>query len=301
MGIRQENIFAGISAAGTSGAELVWFGSQGGYTAPTDAVTALDSATANEVQTLTISGTPTGGTFQLSFNGQTTSAIAYNATNSTVQTAFVALSTVGSGNVTVTGGPGPGTPYVFTFGAALGNQNVPMITASAAGLTGGTSPSIAVVETTAGKSGLLSAGLITEDGVTEDTKESSKEVRAYGVAVAVRKIVTSSDITVKTAFLETNKVTAAVRARMPVGSIIPVNGAFTITEGVFRVARYGMVVHAVDGLSAVRTHYPNVEVTDRDSKQIKNGEVVARGVTLTAYPDANGIASYEYNLINGLT
>jgi hypothetical protein len=46
------------------------------------------------------------GTFTLSYAGQTTSAIAYNASTSTVQTALQALSTIGAGNVTVTGNPG---------------------------------------------------------------------------------------------------------------------------------------------------------------------------------------------------
>jgi hypothetical protein len=301
MAINANNILAGISAAGTSGAELVWFGQVGGYTAPTNATTALDTATASDVQTITVTGTPAGGTFTLTLNSATTSAIAYNAAASAVQTALEALSTVGTGNVVVTGGPGPGTAWIATFGGALSSQNVTLMTASGALLTGGSSPTVSVAHTTPGKTGLLSAGLITEDGASEDVKESSKDVRAFGLTTSVRKIVTSSDVTVKTAFLETNKVTAAVRSRLPLNSIVVTGGAFTTTEGGFRSIRYGMVTHAVDGLSAIRSHYPNVEVTDRDGIQIKNGEVVLRGVTLTAYPDSSGIAVYTYNLVNGLT
>lgn len=298
MAINADYILAGISAAGTSGAELVWFGQHGGYTAPTNATTALDTVTANEVQTVTISGSPTGGTFTLSFGGVATSALQYNAATSVVQAALEGLSTIGSGNVAVTGTAG--TSYVCTFAAALGNQNLAMIAASSS-LTGGTNAAIAVAETTQGKSGLLSAGLISEDGVSEDVKENSKEVRAFGLQTAVRKIVTSSDVTVKTAFLETNKVTAAVRARLPLNSVTVSGGAFTITEGIFRSIRYGMVAHSADGLNAIRKHYPNVEVTDRDGVQIKNGEVVMHGVTLTAYPDSSGISVYTYYLVNGLS
>jgi hypothetical protein len=103
-----------------------------------------------EVQTLSFTGTPTGGTFTLTFRGQTTAPIAYNAVNTAVDTAFEALSTVGAGNVAVTGGPGPGTPYVFTFGGTLATQAIRPITVNTAGLTGGTSPAGAVVETTPG-------------------------------------------------------------------------------------------------------------------------------------------------------
>ena len=103
----------------------------------------------SEVQTVTITGTPTGGTFRLTFDGQQTATIAYNAAAAAVQTALQALSTVGAGNALVTGGPGPGTPYVVTFAGALANQNVAQMTASSA-LTGGTTPAVGVATTTPG-------------------------------------------------------------------------------------------------------------------------------------------------------
>jgi hypothetical protein len=104
---------------------------------------------ANEAQTVTITGTPTGGTFTLTWNGQTTAAIAYNATAAAVQSALLALSNMPESGVTVTGGPGPGTAYTVTFVDAV---NVAAMTASAAGLTGGTSPAVNVATATAGGS-----------------------------------------------------------------------------------------------------------------------------------------------------
>lgn len=106
----------------------------------------------NEVQTVTITGTPAGGTFTLTFRAATTTGIAYNATADAVETALEALSTIGDGDVRVTGGPGPGTPYVVTFVNDLGHQNVPAMTASGASLTGGTTPAVAVAQTTPGSS-----------------------------------------------------------------------------------------------------------------------------------------------------
>lgn len=104
----------------------------------------------SEAQTVTITGTPTGGTFTLSFAGSTTSTIAYNAAASVVRAALEALDTVGAGNVAVTGGPGPGTPWVATFQGALAGIDVPVMTGSAVGLTGGTTPAIAITTTTPG-------------------------------------------------------------------------------------------------------------------------------------------------------
>jgi hypothetical protein len=103
----------------------------------------------NEVQTVTITGTPTGGTFRLTWNGQQTAVIAYNATAATVQAALEALSNIGVGNVSVTGGPGPGTPYVVTFVGQFASENVSQMTATHT-FTGGTTPAIAVATTTPG-------------------------------------------------------------------------------------------------------------------------------------------------------
>lgn len=106
----------------------------------------------NEVQTVTITGTPTGGTFTLTFQGQTTGTIAYNAIASAVQTALEALSNVDPGDVLVTGGPGPGTPYVVEFRGQYGQVNVTQMTA-AGSFTGGSSPAVAVTTTTPGATG----------------------------------------------------------------------------------------------------------------------------------------------------
>ena len=49
--------------------------------------------------------TGTGGTYPLTFAGQTTAQLAYGSTIAAIQTALQGLSTVGAGNVTVTGTP----------------------------------------------------------------------------------------------------------------------------------------------------------------------------------------------------
>jgi hypothetical protein len=107
----------------------------------------LTAAGINDVQTVTITGGPTGGTFTLTFGGQTTSALAFNASPAAVQTALQALSTIGAGNVTVTGVAG--TSYVLTFSGQLGSALETGVTGTATSLTGGT-PGINVAHTTSG-------------------------------------------------------------------------------------------------------------------------------------------------------
>jgi hypothetical protein len=105
--------------------------------------------TTEEVQTVSITGAPTGGTFTLTWNGQTTAAIPYNATAAQVQTALIALSNIGPGDVVCSGGPLPGTAVTVTFGGALANVDQPAMTHTDS-LTGGTSPAVAIATTTAG-------------------------------------------------------------------------------------------------------------------------------------------------------
>jgi len=111
-----------------------------------DSVAALSFLPTNQVKlqpvTVTITGTPTGGTFTISVTAggstQTTSGIAYNASAATVQTALAALSNVGSGNVAVTGSAGG--PYSITFAGYVGWLGAVKVTADGTSLTGGTSP-----------------------------------------------------------------------------------------------------------------------------------------------------------------
>lgn len=69
-------------------------------------VTSEGRPDAQEIQLVSLENKPTGGTFTLTFDGDTTASIAYNASASTVQTELVALGSIGAGGVTVLGGDG---------------------------------------------------------------------------------------------------------------------------------------------------------------------------------------------------
>lgn len=88
----------------------------------------------DNLQTVSL-GSPSAGNFTLTYKSVTTGNIAYNATAATVQTALTGLSTVGTGNATVTGSAGG--PYSVIFTGTLANDTTAM-TGSGAGLTGGT-------------------------------------------------------------------------------------------------------------------------------------------------------------------
>lgn len=85
----------------------------------------------------------TSGTFTLTYGGQTTAAINYNDSASTVQGDLTALSSIGSGNMKVAepAKNGMGQPtgeFSLTFVGSLGNTNVAQVTGNGSGLVGGT-------------------------------------------------------------------------------------------------------------------------------------------------------------------
>lgn len=154
---------------------------------------------ANEAQTVTITGVPTGGTFTLTYSAQTTAAIAFNAAASAVQTALAALSNVGSANVTVSGSAGG--PYTVTFQGALAATDVAQMTATSS-LTGGTTPAVAVTTATAGATAHYPNGYIPSGcaigkvtatglfGPYDDTAADGRQVAygfTYGDVRAVRQ------------------------------------------------------------------------------------------------------------------
>jgi hypothetical protein len=90
----------------------------------------------DKVQTVTINGTPTGGTFVLSSGGNSTS-LAYNAAAATVQTAVQAW---GGIYATVTVSGSAGGPYTFTFPTSVERHRpaAAPFTVNQTALTGGT-------------------------------------------------------------------------------------------------------------------------------------------------------------------
>lgn len=84
---------------------------------------------------LTVSGAPTGGTYQLSVNGYATAPIAYGANAAAVKAAVDGLAGLTGVTVTATGS----APMSLTFSSKV------VLTADGAGLTGGTDPMVTVV------------------------------------------------------------------------------------------------------------------------------------------------------------
>jgi hypothetical protein len=93
-------------------------------------------ASANEIQSVTLAkagGAVTGGTWTLTFNGSTTTAIPWNADGAALQVILRTLPTINGAHVTVTGAAGG--PYAVEFMGDLAGLAQTLMTASATNLT----------------------------------------------------------------------------------------------------------------------------------------------------------------------
>jgi hypothetical protein len=115
----------------------------GGYGRALDLSAALG---VNELVTITPSGTWSGGTYTLSFGGQTTAGIAVAASPATAKTAFELLSTVGAGNSSFGGAALNAGAMTITFVGTKANTDVGAVTISTASVTGGGTATVVVTQ-----------------------------------------------------------------------------------------------------------------------------------------------------------
>jgi hypothetical protein len=99
----------------------------------------LVNAVAGGAYTLALSGSPTGGSFRLSYGGAATGDIAHNATAATIQAALQSLPTIGTGRAGVTGTAASANIAITGETSTLAVQRT--------ALTGGSSPRVVVTDT----------------------------------------------------------------------------------------------------------------------------------------------------------
>ncbi len=160
----------------------------------------------NEVQTVSIDSTSSGGTFKLTFDGETTGTIDYNAAAADVKTALELLTNINL--VAVTGGPGPSTDWIVEFQGTLAGTAVAMMVGDGALLTGGTTV-VGVVETTRGGGAIA----ITWGGITVGT--------IYAAGTYTYDVRTTDGLPLK--FTTTDTATTASISSVVIVAIDPMN------------------------------------------------------------------------------
>lgn len=141
----------------------------------------LDQVPEYGQQRLTITGSPAGGTFTLTYEGTASAALNHNATATAVQAALRAIAAIGSTGVNVTGRPGG--PWLAKFQGALATDAA-LLALGTNSLTGGTTPSITIAAAQDARLQKIldraTAIIDTYLGVTFPTAEEDAEQVVYG-------------------------------------------------------------------------------------------------------------------------
>jgi len=142
--------------------------------------------------------------------------------------------------------------------------------------------------TTALPSAHQDVGYISEDGVTETQDTDSNDIVAWQNGATVRKIQTSHDLTYSFTMLETS----AVSLKVYYGNYDAVNDSLEIRGE--ELGHDVWVLSVEDGDHILRVVIPDGQVTERGDITYANEDAVGREVTLTCFPDTNGVKAYVY-------
>lgn len=133
-------------------------------------------------------------------------------------------------------------------------------------------------------------GYIGEDGVVQSIGADVTEIKAWQNGDVVRKIQTSHDLTYAFAFMETSAEVLEAYYGNFTGTVD--DGTVEITAD--QLERGPWVLHVIDGDSLIRIVVSDGQITERGDVSYVNGEAVTYPVTLSCFPDENGVKAYMY-------
>ena len=266
-----------------------------------------------EIQTVALGtapdNVPDGGTFTLTYRGQTTDAIDWDASPEAIQAALEALSSVNLGDITVSGAIGDGV--TFTFANTLGDVDLLMLNSS---LTDDSAPVTAsIAETTKGSDGYISRSSNTVDdvmyGVTlhlHDTTDAAGEeitltrdiqsvkdklnsmITAYNLAVTFIKEKTAYNVAEKKAgVLMGDYVVSTIRSNIRTPLIAKTNGFIEDIDTFLMPGQIGLELDR-DGLLNLNTN-----VFDEAIGKDYLGTLAVIGADKSGSTDSNTIKFYQ--------
>lgn len=130
-------------------------------------------------------------------------------------------------------------------------------------------------------------GYVNEDGVTEKEGIESKKITAWQNGDTVRTVQTAHALTYELTMLERNDETIAIAYGNGNAASHKINGEAKVHEV--------YVIDCLDGNDVVRIVIPDGQVVDKKEVAYKGLEATAYGVTIEAYPDANGDKAFIYS------
>lgn len=131
-----------------------------------------------------------------------------------------------------------------------------------------------------------SVGYLSEDGITETPEADVEEIQAWQNGDIVRTVQTSHSIQYQFTMLETNEVSLEAYYGDYDGGDVKVTGD--------QLPRQCLVIETIDGDMLRRRVVPVAQVTERGEVNLTNSDATGFEVTVTCYPDDDGVKVYIY-------
>lgn len=129
-------------------------------------------------------------------------------------------------------------------------------------------------------------GYLSEDGITETPEEDTTEIRAWQNGDIVRRVLTSHEIQYGFTMIESNEHSLKAYYGNYSAGDIQITGE--------QLPRQCMVIETIDEGQIRRRVVPVAQVTERGEVSLTNSDATGFEVTITGYPDDNGVKVYIY-------
>lgn len=149
------------------------------------------------------------------------------------------------------------------------------------------SGSVPTDATTTPDAGFDDLGYVTDAGVVQSMSQNINDIVAWQNGDVVRKVQTSHDLTYALSLLETNpNALQAYFGEQDDSTAIEITGDV--------LPRLKWIIDVIDGDERVRLVIPEGQVTERGDVSYVNGDAVSYPLTITAFPDTDGVKAYMY-------
>lgn len=133
-------------------------------------------------------------------------------------------------------------------------------------------------------------GYITDDGLSQTIDTSTNRIRAWG-GDTVREIQTEHDYSLAFTLLETNEHSLSIYYGNFAAGVVEVTSANQV-RGVW-------AFEVVDGDKRIRIVVPDGEARPNGDLTYTSTDAITYPVTVTAYPDEDGVKAYIYTDLDG--
>jgi hypothetical protein len=129
-------------------------------------------------------------------------------------------------------------------------------------------------------------GYISEDGVVQSIGADITDIKAWQNGDVVRKIQTSHDLTYAFTMIETSDVTLEAYYGNYAAGEVQITGD--------QLPHGPWVLSVIDGDAEIRIVIPDGQVTERGDISYVNGDAVGYPITISCFPDDDGVKAYMY-------